>query len=141
MDFIAFALIIGSKGSNSVPCANCGWSTMLMGLTVTASIAALVAAATASLAPLIALVAVTIVWLDLVRKNGLPGISTRFHTVKEETTSDEEMPRSYHRQQLGSRGMDSIVPLLIMLILILIDNYPTTLQQTAKWLFTGHKYS
>ena len=98
-----------------------GWSTMLMGLTVTASIAALVAAATASLAPLIALVAVTIVWLDLVRKNGLPGISTRFHTVKEETTSDEEMPRSYHRQQLGSRGMDSIVPLLIILILIDIN--------------------
>ena len=130
MDFIKAAWIVGSEGSNSVPCANCGWSTMLMGLTVTASIAAL-----------IALVAVTIVWLDLVRKNGLPGISTRFHTVKEETTSDEEMPRSYHRQQLGSRGMDSIVPLLIMLILILIDNYPTTLQQTAKWLFTGHKDS
>ena len=59
MDFIKAAWIVGSEGSNSVPCANCGWSTMLMGLTVTASIAALVAAATASLAPLIALVAVT----------------------------------------------------------------------------------
>ena len=87
MDFIKAAWIVGSEGSNSVPCANCGWSTMLMGLTVTASIAALVAAATASLAPLIALVAATTAWLVSVMKHGISGISTTLVSVKKETTN------------------------------------------------------